>query len=76
MLICSELSYIAPENQLLIITNTMNIITILQPSNFNVFCMVTFYSVDYKKVERKEKILTKIAVSDFSTNIYERIIIN
>ena len=28
-------------NQLLIITNTMNVITL----HFNVFCMVTFYSV-------------------------------
>ena len=34
LLICSELSCIDPGNQLLIIN--MNIITILQPSNFNV----------------------------------------
>ena len=40
-----ELSCIDHENQLLIITNTMNIITFLQPLNFNVFCMITFYSV-------------------------------
>ena len=37
LLICNELFCIDQENQLLIITNTMNIITILQPSNFNVF---------------------------------------
>ena len=36
-LICNELSCIDQGNQWLIITNTMNIITILQPLNFNVF---------------------------------------
>ena len=37
-----------PENQLLIITKTINFIIILQPINFIVFCMVTFtiYAVD------------------------------
>ena len=37
LLICNELSCIDQGNQLPIITNTMNIITFLQPSNFNVF---------------------------------------
>ena len=38
LLICNELSCIDQKNQLLkIITNTMNIITILQLSNFDVF---------------------------------------
>ena len=37
LLNCNELSCIDQGNKLLIITNTMNIITILQPSNFNVF---------------------------------------
>ena len=45
LLICNELSCIDQGSQLLITTNTMNIITILQPLNFNVFfCTVTFYS--------------------------------
>ena len=35
--IFNELTGIDQQNQLLIITNTMNIIIILQPSNFNVF---------------------------------------
>ena len=42
LLICNELSFIDQGNQLPILTNTMNIITILQPSNLNVFCMVDF----------------------------------
>ena len=37
LLICNELSCIDQGNQLRIIINTMNINTILQPSNFNVF---------------------------------------
>ena len=37
LLICNELSCIDQKNELLIITNTMNIITILQLSNFNLF---------------------------------------
>ena len=37
LLIRNELSCIDQGDQLLIITNTMNIITIVQPSNFNVF---------------------------------------
>ena len=37
LLIFNELSCIDPGNQLVKITNTMNIITILQSSNFNVF---------------------------------------
>ena len=45
LLKCSELSCIDQENLLLIITNTMKIITILQPSNFNVFLHGIFYSV-------------------------------
>ena len=36
LFICNGLFCIDQENQLLIMTNTMNIITILQPSNFNV----------------------------------------
>ena len=35
LLICNELSCIDRGNQLLIITNAMNIITILQPSNYS-----------------------------------------
>ena len=45
LLICNELSFINLGDKLLIITNTMNLITILKPSNLNVFFMVTFYSV-------------------------------
>ena len=37
LLICNELLCIDQGNQLLIITNTINIITFLQPSNLNVF---------------------------------------
>ena len=37
LVVCNELSSIDPGNQLLIITNTMNINTILQSSNLNVF---------------------------------------
>ena len=37
LLICNELYCIDPGDQLQIITNTMNMITILQPSNFNLF---------------------------------------
>ena len=37
LLICNELSCIDQGNKLLTITNTMNIITILQSSNFIVF---------------------------------------
>ena len=37
LLICNELSCIDPGYQLLIITNTMKRIKILQPSNFNVY---------------------------------------
>ena len=39
-LICNELSCIDQGNQWLIITNTINIITIQRPSNFNVFLYV------------------------------------
>ena len=45
LLIFNELSYIDQGNQLLIITDTMYIITILQPSNFHVFLYGYFYSV-------------------------------
>ena len=45
LLICNELSCIDQENKLLMITNTMNIIAILQLwKNSMYFCMVTFYS--------------------------------
>ena len=37
LLIYNELSFIDQGNQLQIITNTMNMITILTPSNFTVF---------------------------------------
>ena len=37
LLICNELSCIVQVNQLLITTNTMNMITILYPSNLNAF---------------------------------------
>ena len=37
LLIFNELSCIDPGNQLLVKTNTINIITILEPSNFKVF---------------------------------------
>ena len=48
LLICNDL--IDPGNQLLIITNTMKIIAILQPSNLNVF--LHGYSLQYTfKVE-------------------------
>ena len=43
LLICNELFCTDQGNQLLIITNTINIITIMQPSHFNVVFMVTFY---------------------------------
>ena len=46
LLICNELSCNDPENQLLIITNTMNIITIIQSSNFDVF--LHGYFLQYK----------------------------
>ena len=46
LLICNELSCIDQGNQLLILTNTMNITTIVQPSNSMYFCMGTFYSVE------------------------------
>ena len=36
-LICNEFPCFDPVNQLLMITNTINIITILQPLHFNVF---------------------------------------
>ena len=36
------MSCINPENEFLIIKNTLNVITILQPSNFNVFLHVYF----------------------------------
>ena len=45
LFICNELSCIDQGNQLLITSNTMNIITNLQPSNFNVFLHGYFYSV-------------------------------
>ena len=37
LFICNEFSCIDPGNQLFIITNTINIVMFLQPSNFNVF---------------------------------------
>ena len=37
LLICNELTCIDQGNQLLIITKTINIFTILQPLNFNIF---------------------------------------
>ena len=48
LLICNELLCIDPGNQLLIITNTMNKITILHPSNFNVLLHGYVYSVVLK----------------------------
>ena len=45
LLICNELSCIDPGNQLLIITKTINIIKILQPSNSKVFLYDYFYRV-------------------------------
>ena len=42
------MSCIDQGNQLLIITNTMNLITTFQLSISMYFCMVTFYSVDIK----------------------------
>ena len=52
LLICNELSCIDLGNRLLIITNTMNIITITEPSNFNVFLHGYFlqcrYAIDAK----------------------------
>ena len=51
LLICNELSRIDQGNQLLIITNTMNIITILQLLNFNVFLHGYFLqcnTIDFK----------------------------
>ena len=46
-LVYKELSIIGLENQLLIIKNTMNINTILQPSNFNVFLHGYFSQCNY-----------------------------
>ena len=43
-MIFNELSCIVQGNNLLMIKNTMNMITILQPSNLNVFYMITFKS--------------------------------
>ena len=47
LLIRNELSCIDQECQLLIMTNTMNIITILQSLNFNVFLHGYFLQLDY-----------------------------
>ena len=51
LLISNELSYIDPGNQLLIITITMDLITVLQPSNSMYFCTVTFYSVTIRLIQ-------------------------
>ena len=52
LLICNELSCIDQWNQLLIIKNTMNIITILHPWNFNVllhdYFLQCLYNVELK----------------------------
>ena len=45
LLICNELSWIDEGNQLLITTNTKNMITILQPLNFNVLLHDYFLTV-------------------------------
>ena len=48
LLICNELSCNDQGNQLIIITNTMNIIKILQLSNFNVFLHDSFLQWRFK----------------------------
>ena len=50
LLICNELFCIKQGNQLLIITNTMNIITILQQTNFNVFLHCYFLHFNARNV--------------------------
>ena len=49
LFIYNEFPCIDQGNQLLIITNTINIITILQPSNFNVF-LHGFFTVIYDEL--------------------------
>ena len=50
--ICNELYCFDQGNQLLIITNAMNIITILQTSNFNVFLHGYFLQCSQKLMVR------------------------
>ena len=71
LLICNELFCIDPENQLIKIINTMNIIKIQQPSKFNVFLHGYFteypYSLDLKKVFN----VFKLATLKFLWNVYQ-----
>ena len=53
LLIYNELSCNVLGNELLKITNTMNINTILQPSNFNVFLYGYFLQCSLVKIMRK-----------------------
>ena len=45
LLICNDLACIDQGDKLMIITNTMNIIIIMQPSNFNVFDAWLFFTM-------------------------------
>ena len=74
-LICNKLSCFDPGNQLLIITNTMNIFRNLQPANLNVFLHGYFLLCSYMEIKEIVQFLPENPLSIQLNNSYKNKII-